>query len=689
MKTISKNLILREIPLFTNLSQAELNIIKENSAIIEYKKAEVIYKEGSSTSGFYCLISGRVVIYTQDAKGEKSVLEYLHHGKYFGIISLLTDEPHSVTAQAFNDCSLLLIKKDSFDFILKKIPRLAIDLSRTLSRRLKRKDIHQKTIFESTIISLFSYYSHSGKTLYAFNLSLSLKEQTQKSVIILDICPAAKLHSMPAKLETAQPVIFDASTSLSINPERSQGIELSGSPSATPQLLKDFILKSGFGVDLLCLNYKPQDESYLKNLLRVLSLLVNDYHYLILELPSTMDPAIFNILNQSDLVHLLISPEPVDLKRSNNLIQRLKEEFNFSEDKVKVIINEYGLSKLTHQEQLRLLKHSIFATLPKADFEATERLVLDKPDCEYSRAVRRIARETGECQVGLVFGVGVGYGFCHIGVLKVFEEEKIPIDVLAGSSVGAVVASLWAIGFSSAEILEIISSEFKEPRHIWNLLDFTIPHLGFIKGRRLQRFLKKYLGNKTFYDLKLPLKIIASDVKRKEARVLDKGLLLDAVMASCTMPGVFAPFRLKEAMLFDGGVTNPLPTEALLKMGIKKIIAVNVTPSRQDIMRQYEKIKEEITVTLPQKIKRRRLSLDLKGFFKNRFRTNILDIIFSSVEILQSEVAEKEALLADVVLHPDTSGLYWLELHRAAEFVKRGEEEARRNLDKIRRVVSE
>ena len=66
-----------------------------------------------------------------------------------------------------------------------------------------------------------------------------------------------------------------------------------------------------------------------------------------------------------------------------------------------------------------------------------------------------------------------------------------------------------------------------------------------------------------------------------------------------------------------------------------------------------------------------------------------MDIIFSSVEILQSEVAQKEGQLADIVLHPDTSGMYWLELHRAREFARRGEEEARRNLDKIWQVINE
>ncbi len=79
----------------------------------------------------------------------------------------------------------------------------------------------------------------------------------------------------------------------------------------------------------------------------------------------------------------------------------------------------------------------------------------------------------------------------------------------------------------------------------------------------------------------------------------------------------------------------------------------------------------------------------MRQYIRDIFKNNILDFIFSSVEILQSEVAQKEAQLADVVLHPDTSGLYWLELHRAEEFAKRGEDEARKNLDKIKQLVNE
>lgn len=672
MELVHKDLLLKEIPLFADLSEEEVQFIQQRIEFRDYKKGQIIYTEGSNPDAFYCVLTGRVVIYTSDSAGTRTVLEYLHRGKYFGIISLLTGDPHSVTASAVNDSLLLFINRSAFDELLQKVPRLAIDLSKTLSRRLKRKDIHQKTIFESTIIAVFSSYSQAGKTIYALNLALSMRKETRKSVIILDITTEEHSHSLPRRLgiEEAPPVF-----------------NLSGEHADIPERIQGFIRRHESGIEVICMHYHPDDATCMGSLVNIFGRLVNDYHYLILDLPSVMDPCVFQMLNQADLIHLLTSPEPVDLTRTHHLIERLKSECSFNIEKIKVVINEYKLAKLNYDEQVALLDQRVFATLPKIELASTDRLIIDQPASEYAKAVRRISRQVSDAQVGLVLGVGVAYGFCHIGVLRVIEDEHIPIDVLASASIGAVIASLWACGYSSAEILAI-TKEFKEPKFIWNLIDLTVPVLGFIKGNKLHKFLKRYLGTKTFHDTRLPLKIIASDVRKKEPRVLEKGLLIDALMASCAMPGVFLPFRLKEEMLFDGGVINPLPTEPLFTMGVRKIIAVNVTPSRQDIIRQYEQLRDKITVGLPLDTPRRNW-FSFRRYLRDMFKVNILDIIFSSIEILQSEVAQKEAQLADVVLHPDTSGLFWLELHKAEEFARRGEEETRRNLDKIWQMVKE
>lgn len=672
MELIDKDLILQQIPLFTGLSAKEYSLIKERVNLIEYKKDQIIYEEGAPADAFYCIVWGRVVIYTRDSYANVTVLEYLHRGKYFGIISLLTNDSHSVSTKAVNDSLLLVIRKDDFTLILKKIPRLAIDLSQTLSRRLKNKSLHQKTIFESMIISVFSSHSQAGKTVYALNLALSLHKETRKSVIILEICPVDSIHSLPQKLLIDQAY---------------QVIELSNVSGDRVRITQEFIAKSNFGVDLGCANYKPEDEYSARRLLNILSELINDYHYVILDLPSSMDPFVLDVLNQSDLIHILTSPQALDLKKTRNLIERLKTDFHFQESKIKVIINEYKLSKIPYQQQRDLLGCNIYATLPHITLQTSDRMILDDVQLEYARAIRRISRQLTENLVGLALGVGVAYGLCHIGVLKVIEQENIPVDIISGSSIGAVIASLWACGWKADEILRITREEFRQPKYTWGLIDLTFPSLGFVKGTKLYKFLKKYLGNKTFYDVRLPLKIIASDIRRKESRILDKGLLIDAVMASCAMPGVFRPFKFKEEILLDGGVINPLPTEILFKLGVKKIIAVNVTPSRDDILRQYEKIKQEI-VAARQAIKKGKW-FSLRRYFQNKFKNNILDIIFSSIEVMQSEIIQKEIQLADIVLHPDTSGLHWLELYRAAEFAKRGEDETRRNLDKIRRIITE
>ncbi len=665
---INKDLALRETPLFAGLSDEEYAYIKERSSIAEYKKNQIIYKEGSPPSAFYCLISGRVVIYVQDQHGRQTVLEYLHRGKYFGIISLLTGEPHSVTAKAINDCLVLIIKKEDFNSMLRRVPQLAIDLSQTLSRRFKRKDLHEKTVFESTVVSVFSVNRKAGKSIYALNLALSLSRETHKTVAIVDICPKGRRHTMPKRvgMKGDYPV-FD----LCCN-------------SVAEREIEDMIVKDKFGIDLVFLSYKPKEKDCLKAVVDILSILVNDYYYIILDLPSRMEKSVIAILNQSDLIHVLTSPQAQDLKRTRRVIDRLKRDYEFLKTKIKVIINEYKSSRLTFEEEENVLSHDIFATLASIEHGLSDRLVLDKPESNYSKAIRRISRQEGDCQVGLALGVGVGYGLCHIGILKVIEEEKIPVDIIAASSMGAVVASLWVTGNSAKEILEI-TKEFKEPKYIWGLMDFTLPLLGFIKGNKLYKFLKKHLGDKTFYDARIPLKIIASDIKRKEPKILDKGSLVDAIMASCAMPGVFIPFTFKEEALFDGGVIHPLPTEPLLELGIRKIIAVNVTPSREDMLKQYKKIKENYK----ENIVKRGLPFNIRKYFKEKFRNNILDIIFSSIEIMQSDIAQREGQLADVVLHPDTSGLHWLELHKSEDFAARGEEEARKNLDKILKVVNE
>ncbi len=654
VEALDKNLILDQLPLFSELSKKEKKIVLERSELVEYKKDQVIYHEGKPACAFYCLVTGRVKIFTKNTEGKESVLEYLHRGKYFGIISLLTGESHSVTAQAINDSIFLKIEREDFDYLLKRVPKLAVDLSLTLSRRLKRKDIHQKYIFESTILAVYSNQKDVGKTTYAINLVLGLKKETNKNVIILE-------------LNTSK---FDISKSLGL-PENSGLINLESFSFDYGNLINSILKHRLLGIDILNIKYKRSPLALREKISAILTLLTNDYHFIVVDLASDYDETIFEALNQSDSIHIISSPRREDLSQTYRTIQEIKQRIRYKESKIKIIISEFIKGGITHLERIKILKQAIYATLPKLEIRGKERVILENPETEYAKTIRRISREVGDILVGLVLGVGAAYGLAHIGVLRVIEEENIPVDVVSGSSIGALIGSLWAIGKNSKEIEEIFKFEFSQPKNIFKLLDLGIPKTGFIRGKKIKELLRKYLQNKTFYNLRLPLKILACDVKGKTSKVIDRGNLAEAVMASCAMPGVFRPVRFKEELLLDGGILNPLPTDVLVKTGIKKIIAVNVTPSAKDIL---ERIKEKkFPVEMPRKI--------------DIFKTNIFDMIFSSIELMQAEIEKTQATLADIVLHPDLSGLNWLEFHRVEEFARRGKEIAIKNSEEIKRII--
>jgi NTE family protein len=162
--------------------------------------------------------------------------------------------------------------------------------------------------------------------------------------------------------------------------------------------------------------------------------------------------------------------------------------------------------------------------------------------------------------IGLALSGGGARGLAHIGVYRVLEREGIPIDYLAGTSMGAVIAASIATGMSSSD-LERISRQITTRRSMLRLLDAGVPNGGIVRGKRLMSFFEYQFGNKTFQDLSLPLSVIAVDIKSHKEVVFDKGKISLALRASTSIPGVFTPFELDGQLLVDGGLLNNMPIE--------------------------------------------------------------------------------------------------------------------------------
>ena len=190
------NLIIGNSPPFKGLSPRQINKLINISEVKEYKNGEIIYKEGDPPSRLYFLIKGRVVASAKAGTKDRRI-EVLKRGTCFGIISLLTDDPHSVTVKSIETSLILQVEDEAFKKFLKKNPYLALDFSRILSQRVKARS-KPKKIFQSKKIGIMGSVL-AGKTRYMFDLGVKVKEQTQKDVICIQIIPFGedKAHFIP------------------------------------------------------------------------------------------------------------------------------------------------------------------------------------------------------------------------------------------------------------------------------------------------------------------------------------------------------------------------------------------------------------------------------------------------------------------------------------------------------------
>jgi NTE family protein len=181
--------------------------------------------------------------------------------------------------------------------------------------------------------------------------------------------------------------------------------------------------------------------------------------------------------------------------------------------------------------------------------------------------------------VGVAFGSGGVRGIAHIGVLRAFIKHGIPIDLIAGTSVGAWMGAHYAL-FNDVELLENISlGKRKEKLHA--MFELTVRG-GLVKGNRIKKLVETWLGDPDFSDTRVPLSIVATDLVTGAAVVFDKGKIAPAVRASISVPSIFAPFDHEGMVLVDGGIANPVPADVVRAMGAEVVIAVNLDNFRRD-----------------------------------------------------------------------------------------------------------
>ena len=269
-----------------------------------------------------------------------------------------------------------------------------------------------------------------------------------------------------------------------------------------------------------------------------------------------------------------------------------------------------------------------------------------------SCAHKEIPKETPPlpkpAKIAVVLGAGASKGFAHIGVLKVLETQKIPIHMIVGTSAGSLVGSLYAYGFDAFTLQSVAMKVEKS-----DVIDYTIPDNGFIKGEKLEAFINKTVKNTPIDKLKIRFYAVATDISNGEEVAFAKGNTGEAVRASCSVPGVFQPKRIGGKTYMDGGVVSPVAVDVARRYGADVVIAV-----------------------------------DISGGIAGEVPQGIVETIMKSVDIMYFNIAAYQVKKADIVIRPNVKNIGSTEMEKRHEAILEGEKAAMEALPAIQKIMA-
>jgi len=316
-------------------------------------------------------------------------------------------------------------------------------------------------------------------------------------------------------------------------------------------------------------------------------------------------------------------------------------------------------------------------------------------------------------KIGLALSGGAARGMAHIGVLKALEEESIPIDMISGTSAGALAGACYAKEMKAAILEEIMLG--LDWRKLAGLIDLNLLLLwkGFVQGQKAKSFFSSIIGDARFEDLEIPLSVVATDVQSMEEVVINKGSVVEAVRASISMPMIFTPVKWRGRFLIDGGAVNPMPVNVVRNMGAEIVIAVNTVGIAQK--RRQRQAAKEVTnkpASYPEGSRlstiKRRLNSPILGtkvrifdepsnaakpkIYAGRGKIdpqtpNIFEVFIHVFNAMQYEKIRLATKSADIVIEPDVSSIGMFAFHKADEAIAQGYKATKKILPKLQELI--
>ncbi len=608
--------LLGRATLFAGLSPHSLGAIAARLTERNYARGEVVWRAGDEGGELLVVASGQLEVWGMAAGGQEELVGTIGRGECAGEMALVLDERRSATVICGRATRALVLGKDDFRQAVREDTQVMASLTRLLSQRAMALARHHPVTSRPIVVGVVAEPDVAGASLIAAAVSELTREVLGCGALLVrvgkDGIPIGSLADgdIPAAAVRSRgdlPPVLDVSA-----PEAPGGHEIARA------------------VDTVLHAYGGR------------------FRLFVIDFPTLPHHGVELAANACEFVIQVTkepTPAPVGAARVFQVVNRYRATgpapwLNHCEPFV--LPDDPAMTAGWERDRL--------GPLPLAD-----------PTQPASRVLRRLTRKVAGATVGIALGGGAAFGIAHVGVLLALEQAGLPVDLVAGTSMGSIVAIGYAAGMPPQE-MQAVAGRIGNVRTVLSVLDPSLSGVGLLSGHRLVSIFSPLLDRDSFAQLDVPCQVVAMDIDSGSAVTIGTGPLDAAFRASCSIPLIFKPVQMDGHTLVDGGMIDPVPSNVVRDMGADIVIAVNVVP----------RLDPAVSTSLSRTFKRINRLNPLSYLSGSRGMPDVVDILMNSLQAIQFELGNYKSASADVLINIDLGDFTWIDFHRALEIVDRG-----------------
>ncbi|HUR78933.1 MAG TPA: patatin-like phospholipase family protein [Acidimicrobiales bacterium] len=596
---------LQRAPLFAGLATRDLERVAARCQVRTYARDEVAFRMGDEADELLVVAWGELTV--SNATG---VVARLRSGDVAGELALLLDEPRSATVTCSRAACVVTLDRELFRDLVREDARVLTYLTQLLSRRASDFVRARPTKVTTALVAVVGDPGVPGASLVAASIAAIAPTIGPRDALLVRVGRGRRTVSSvvkdPAKIFTA------------IGRDRSAVIDIAmpeNGPAAVGEALAAILHAANARFRVVVIDVGAATAPFDVEALR-------QWCDSVVRITTADGPGVSGVVRLLNRHHPATPALPINAN----------EPF--------VLPDAPGVAGLAARDAA--------AALVAAPHDAA------------ARTLFRLTRSLLGASVGIALGAGAAFGLAHIGVVLALEEAGVPIDLVAGTSMGSIVAIGLGAGLTGDEMHDM-ARRLGNRRTALSVLQPSLTGTGLLSSKRLSSLFLPLIGARRFTDLVVPTKVVAMDVGSGERVAIGEGLLDDAFRASCAIPLVFAPSTLNGRTLVDGAMTDPVPADVAREMGADLVIGVNVAarpvPGASNFGTRVLQRVNPFTA--------------LSGAAA---APGLIDVLMSTLQVIQFELGEFRNLAADVRTTVDLTGFSWIEFHRALELVEKGRE---------------